>query len=152
MSWLRSVERLSRSVPSEVTDARIQMRHLVAAAQAVASLGGRAELCTPDTDCVAAGCPLAHERDGASLCQLVSRLAVLEGQAQSEPSDDADPIVRLRSELAGSVDLVRTCRQTAHPAGKCWLAYPDGREGCSEVLRLAHRAFSARRSGTTSTR
>lgn len=153
VSWLQSVERLSRSVPSELAGARQQVRQLVAAARAVAPTEF---FCAPGGSC-AHDCPLAQEPDGTALCALAQRLATLDGSggspsadasAQRAPADkrgdDDETLLRWRWELAGSLDLVRTCRQTAHPAGTCWLGRPDGSEGCSEVLRVAHREARGR--------
>lgn len=133
MTWLRSVERLSRSGPSEVADAHLHLRELVGAAQALLSVAPPSHRCGGDR------CPFGGHAEADRLCALVPRLAALDIPALpvQEPGDPriADAFV---AAVADAADTVRWCRQTAHPGGSCWFSTPDGSD-CGEILKLCHR-------------
>lgn len=140
MTWLRAVERLSRSGPSEVADAHHHLRELVGLARVLRPAADAPHLCGVDP------CPFAGHPDAAALCTQVLRLAALEiaGAASGGGAEGgAGAPVRVPSSafldaVGDAADTVRWCRQTAHPGGDCWFASPHGGD-CGDVLKLSHR-------------
>lgn len=134
MTWLRSVERLSRSGPSEVADAHLHLRELVAVARALGPL-----VRAPHS-CGGAGCPFSPYAEAASLCALVPRLAALDVAAM--PVAGTEPtalVVSFVDAVADAAETVRWCRLTAHPGGVCWFLPSHGGGDCGDVLKLSHR-------------
>lgn len=121
---LRPAERLARSAPSEIGDARRSVDEVLAAAADLAGL-----------------LPAATTADEADpVWQLARRLAPLRVPSVSERRmaavDAAD--AAFRSALVGSLEAIRMCRQTLHVSGACWFATGAGADGCGDVLRAAH--------------
>lgn len=118
---LRPAERLARSAPSEIEDARRSVADVLAAAVELVALLPAG----PDVDPVWA---------------LARRLALLptpdpvRRRAPSLAVADA----AFRAALVGSVDAIRMCRQTLHVSGACWFADGPRVDGCGEVLRTVH--------------
>lgn len=119
---LRPAERLARSSPSEIEDAR---RSVGATVRAARTLQGELPPAHPGEDPV---------------WRLARRLAALPAVTATteEASDVAAADARFRRSLVDALDAVRTCRQTLHVSGACWFADADGADGCGEVLRIAH--------------
>lgn len=133
MTWLRSVDRLARSGPSEVADAHLQLRELARIARALLPHVRHDGPCEPGRCRLAT----AHSR-GAELCRLVPTLAALDVATGPHPTTDPDALIaELAHAVAASVDVVRWCRQTAHPNGACWFLSAQGGD-CAPVLKLAH--------------
>lgn len=132
MTWLRAVERLSRSGPSEVADAHLHLRELVGVARALSPVA------RIDHRCGGPACPFGDHEAAAALCTLVPRLAALDVAALPAARDD---VVRLAAAfveaVADSADAVRWCRLTAHPGGVCWFVSSHGGD-CGDVLKLSH--------------
>lgn len=133
MTWLRAVDRLSSSGPSEVADAYLHLRELVGIARSLgpAARGGHR--------CGGPACPFVGHPDAAGLCSLVPRLAALDVAALPVRRDDhatlAGAFVAAVTEAA---DTVRWCRLTAHPVGTCWFLSRHSGD-CGDVLKLSHR-------------
>jgi hypothetical protein len=128
---------LARSGPADVADAQLHLEQLLASAAALHDAAAH----DPDVAvCGDAGCQLPALPDGPELCALADRLAALHHGSPPAPLPVEQAIRRFRGALLGSLDAVRTCRQTAHPIGTCWFATVPDVDGCGEVLRLAHRA------------
>ncbi|GGI05098.1 hypothetical protein [Egicoccus halophilus] len=127
--------RLARSPATELTLAMEHLDALLRAAHAVLGASGHA----PRTDgCAEAGCGLAAVGDGPDLCRLAHQL-IGERPVPATSSAVLGLAVReLRRALLDAMDAVRACRQTAHPNGACWFVPQTRRDGCAEVLRLAH--------------
>ncbi|MDX1621873.1 MAG: hypothetical protein R3320_12825 [Nitriliruptorales bacterium] len=147
MSWLQTVDRLSRTVATELADAHRQRQQLLAEAHAVAHYaipphspaepGDR-----PSVGCVARRCAFEEVEGGAALCALVLQLERIEPDVRPARAAivDVDHLVRrFMSALSGCMDAVRYCRLMEHPAGRCWFATNGSQPGCGEVLRLAHQ-------------
>lgn len=133
MSWLRAVERLSRSGPSEVADAHLHLRDLVGLARALTPL------CRHEAPCQAAGCPFAGHPHAAELCAIVPRLAALDVAAHPCAEREGPALARtFEHAVLRSVETVRWCRQTAHPGGVCWFVSSHGGD-CADLLKLSHR-------------
>lgn len=133
MTWLRSVERLTRSGPSEVADAHLHLRELVGVARALSPAA------RTDHRCGERRCPFGDHEAAAALCALVPRLAALDVAAL--PADRSDGVALADlfvAAVADSADAVRWCRLTAHPGGVCWFVSSHGGD-CGDVLRLTHR-------------
>lgn len=78
-------------------------------------------------------------RDGRYAAHdLVRRLALVE-DAPVMVAELAWARQAFEDALTDAVDAVRCCRQTDHRLGRCWFAAEPGGDGCSEVLRAAHR-------------
>lgn len=126
---------LARTPADELLVAMQHLDDLLRAAHALLAAGGH----DPDGgSCAGGGCLLAGVPDGAALCGLAQHLiGARPGPATSSPVVHA-AAEHFRAALAGAMDAVRACRQTAHPHGACWFA-PDPRvDGCAVVLRVAH--------------
>lgn len=138
MTWYSTVERLSRSGPSEVADAHLQLRALARLARVVAPAATAAHRCGTEA------CPFGAHPEAAALCAIVPRLAGLE--IPTGPAETPDPGQAARlliAALRDAADAVRWCRQTAHPGGSCWFASVGG-GGCADVLKLSHRVAAQR--------
>lgn len=134
MTWLRSVESLARSHPAEVTDAQLQLRELVRLARALAPA---VVVHPPGAHDPASPCPVVGPHADA-LCALVPRLAALDVHA-APARLPVDAVLGLfREAVADAGDIVRWCRQTAHPGGGCWFVSSHDGTGCGEVLKLSH--------------
>lgn len=132
MTWLRSVERLSRSGPSEVADAHLHLRELVGVARA---LGAAAR--SPH-DCGGPACPFPGHPEAERLCALVPQLAALDVAALPASGADGTPLTDMFVDaVAHAGDTVRWCRLTAHPGGVCWFVSSHGGD-CGDVLKLSH--------------
>jgi hypothetical protein len=128
---------LARSGPADVADAQLHLEQLLASAVALHEAAAH----DPDVAvCDDAGCQLPPLPDGAELCALADRLAALHRGPRPAALPLEQATRRFRAALLGSLDAVRTCRQTAHPIGTCWFAAVPDVDGCGEVLRVAHRA------------
>ncbi|MBW3621006.1 MAG: hypothetical protein KY461_12230 [Actinobacteria bacterium] len=119
---LRPAERLARSAPSEISDARRSVDEVLRRAAELARL-------------LPAG---PDEPD--PVWQLARRLASLR-----VPPSFGRPVaaveaadVAFRSAIVGSLEAIRMCRQTLHVSGACWFATGEVTDGCGEVLRAAH--------------
>lgn len=133
MTWLRAVERLSRSGPSEVADAHLHLRELVGVARALA-----ADVRTPHR-CGDEPCPFVGHEEAGALCGLVPRLAALDVAALPTNGDVAGSLAsEFLAAVADAGDTVRWCRLTAHPGGGCWFASSHGGD-CGDLLKLSHR-------------
>lgn len=153
MGSVHVAERLTRSGPSEITDARHHLEDLVRTARALTAVAGHHVPDPPGWACPAAACPLAHRTHGRELCAAAHRLAATDPGAPvpfvtfGAPSVD-DLVARFEATLVGAVDAVRACRQTAHPGGSCWFrphgAAPSPHGHCGEVLHLVHRICGER--------
>lgn len=120
---LRPAERLARSAPSEIADARRTVDAvLVAAGELVRLL------------------PPAPPGAGDPVWTLARRLAELASPDGRDPSLASVAVAdaAFRAALVSSLDAIRMCRQTLHVSGACWFATGTGVDGCGEVLRTAH--------------
>ncbi len=122
--FLRPAERLARSAPSEIEDARRRVGAVIVSARALTRV-------LPDA-----------EADPVAL--LARRLATLPWVTPTATDDLDRPTAEaaFRDALVHSLDAVRTCRQTLHVSGACWFADVAGEDGCGEVLRTAHALSS----------
>jgi Lon protease-like protein len=119
---LRPAERLARSTPSEIEDARRRVSRTLAAARSLAAV-------------------LPSETGGDDPARsLARRLAALapRGPEAAPPTDLAAAEAAFRAALVATIDAVRTCRQTLHVSGACWFADVAGEDGCGELLRIGH--------------
>lgn len=133
MTWLRAVERLSRSGPSEVADAHLHLRELVGVARALTSLA------PPAHRCGGPRCPFSGYAEAEPLCGLVPRLAALDVAALPAQWADVPQLAgTFATAIADAADTVRWCRQTAHPGGACWFSSSYGGD-CGDILKLSHR-------------
>lgn len=133
MTWLRAVERLSRSGPSEVADAHLHLRELVGVARALGPLVREPH------DCGGPACPFGEHDAAGPLCSLVPRLAALDVAAlPAQPADGTSLAVAFVAAVADAAETVRWCRLTAHPGGVCWFVSSHGGD-CGDVLKLSHR-------------
>jgi hypothetical protein len=132
----RPATTLARSGPAELADARLHLAQLLHDAAVLHASAAH----DPDVArCADAGCGLDGRATGDELCALADRLAPLHSGpvARDVPLHQAEE--RFRQALVTSLDAVRACRQTAHRSGTCWFSPLPDVDGCSEVLRLAHR-------------
>lgn len=121
---LHPAERLARSTPSELADARRSVDGVLVTASTLARL-------LPADD---------DDRPVDPVWALARKLAGLRTPALSERPllSVAVADVAFRAALVGSLDAIRMCRQTLHVSGACWFAVGAGTDGCGEVLRTAH--------------
>lgn len=131
MTWLRAVEGLARCGPSEVAEAQQQLKRLAGIARAL----------TPhlhDEGAHDGDCRLASRPHGDRLCSIVPQLAALDVKAARVVERDAEVLTAdLTAAMVDAVDVVRWCRQTAHPGGTCWFLSARGGD-CATVLKLGH--------------
>lgn len=145
MGHTTTVEPLVVSGAVELTRARAHLDELIVAARTLTAVSGH----DPGvSSCEGAGCALVALPLGAPLCSLARRLGALD-TARGDgavivpvpgASIDASTAAMTFSErITAALDAVRDCRRTAHPGGACWFTAAPDRDGCAEVLRLAHR-------------
>jgi hypothetical protein len=132
VTWLRSVESLARSSPAPLADAQHHLRELVGLARALAPAVASAHVCGTRT------CPFAAHPLAADLCALVAPVATLDVAAVPVAGSGEAVAARFVDRVREASDVVRWCRQTAHPGSSCWFTSPDG-PGCAQVLKLSHR-------------
>lgn len=120
---LRPAERLARSAPSEIADARRTVEAVLASAAELVRLLPAPATTDPDPVWTLAR-RLAELPSPASLDRQLASVAVADAA--------------FRAALVSSLDAIRMCRQTLHVSGACWFATGSGIDGCGEVLRTAH--------------
>lgn len=118
---LRACERLARSGPSQLEDARRSVTAILTSARSLTAL-------------------LPDDAGADPVWKLARRLSHLPGMtsATTTPTDLAAADARFREVLVSSLESVRTCRQTLHVTGGCWFSDRPHTDGCGEVLRAAH--------------
>lgn len=128
-------DQLARSTEAELIEVRGQGSVLLHRAHAL-TVAARHD---PDIAlCADAGCLLADTDPGGQVCAVTHRLAgLVDGVEAVAPIDVA--LAGFLEALAGSFDAIRACRQTVHPSGRCWFSHVPGRDGCREILHLAHQ-------------
>lgn len=119
---LRPAERLARSAPSEIADARRSVDAVLRTASELAEL-----------------LPAVEDDDLDPVWVLARRLARLRVAAPADRERSLTAAdAAFRASLVGSLEAIRMCRQTLHVSGACWFAIGEGVDGCGEVLRTAH--------------
>lgn len=119
---LRPAERLARSAPSEIADARRSVDGVLRSAAELSAL-------LPPLD--------GDEIDPVrALARRLARLRI--AAAPDADASVAAADAAFRASLVGSLEAIRMCRQTLHVSGACWFAIGEGIDGCGEVLRIAH--------------
>lgn len=125
---------LARSSPEDLLDAQRRCRDVLEAARDLA------DACGHDPDlavCSEAGCGLPALGDDGRRCAVAHRLASMAQRPAGGLSVEV-AAARFTAALGASVPAIRTCRQTAHPSGRCWFTPLPHTDGCGQLLQLAH--------------
>lgn len=139
-----ALERLASSSPSQLADARAHLTDLVLAARALATYTAHHAPDHAGLPCASSHCALRGIELGPEMCSLAHRLVQVDIAVPPHVGGVAAPelpqlVRRFRGAAIGALDAVRACRQTAHARNACWFASTSHRDGCADVLRLAHR-------------